>query len=41
MVHGEEIFYTYMTHASYKGLRLARTNTFVGPGQAQSHNDSV
>ena len=30
-----------MTHASYKGLRPARTNTFVGPGQAQSHNDSV
>ena len=30
-----------MTHASYKGLRLARTNTFVGPGQAPSHNDSV
>ncbi len=30
-----------MTHESFKGLRLARTNTFVGPGQAQSHNDSV
>ena len=30
-----------MTHASFKGLRLARTNNFVGPGQAQSHNVSV
>ena len=30
-----------MTHASFKGLRLARSNTFVGPGQAQSHNDNV
>lgn len=30
-----------MTHASFKGLRLARADEVVGPGQAQSHNDSV
>ena len=30
-----------MTHASFKGLRLTRSKTIVGPGQAQSHNDSV